>query len=111
MLMANFLSNRSPSALSARGFRNSETNTNTRRSFSGNPFTRPNIVVNPRNVNPPTHANTPATTVLRKSTGSSMFQDGKENHKDIVRSPARSYEKSFMAPTISVASKCTPSPR
>ncbi|XP_023739021.1 helicase SWR1 [Lactuca sativa] len=116
--MANFASNRSPSPLSARGFRNSETNTTTRRSFSGNPFTRPNAVVNPRSVNPPTPANTPATTdhtkrgsVLRKSTGSSMFQDGKENHKDIVRSPARSYEKGFMAPTISAASKFTPSPR
>ncbi|CAH1426110.1 unnamed protein product [Lactuca virosa] len=116
--MANFASNRSPSPLSARGFRNSETNTTTRRSFSGNPFTRPNAAVNPRSVNPPTPANTPATTdhtkrgsVLRKSTGSSMFQDGKENHKDIVRSPARSYEKSFMAPTISAASKFTPSPR
>ncbi|CAI9286972.1 unnamed protein product [Lactuca saligna] len=116
--MANFASNRSPSPLSARGFRNSEANTTTRRSFSGNPFTRSNAVVNPRSVNPPTPANTPATTdhtkrgsVLRKSTGSSMFQDGKENHKDIVRSPARSFEKSFMAPTISAASKFTPSPR
>ncbi|CAH1441261.1 unnamed protein product [Lactuca virosa] len=102
----------------SKGFRISETNTTTRRSFSGNPFTRPNTVVNPRCVNPPTPTNTPATTdhtkrgsVLRKSTGSSMFQDGKENHKDIVRSPARSYEKSFMAPTISAASKFTPSPR
>ena len=50
--------------------------------------------------------------ILRKNTGSSMFQDGKENHKDMIRSPARSsYEKSFMAPTISAASKFTPSPR
>ncbi|KAI3789142.1 hypothetical protein L2E82_01930 [Cichorium intybus] len=115
--MSNFTSNRSPSPI-ARNYRNSETNTTTRRSFSGNPFARPNTSVNPRSVNPPTPANTPATTdhmkrgsMLRKSTGSSMFQDGKENQKDMIRSPARSYEKSFMAPTISAASKFTPSPR
>ncbi|CAI9268996.1 unnamed protein product [Lactuca saligna] len=116
--MANFTSNRSSSLLSARGFRNSEINTTIRRSFSGNPFTRPNIVVNPRSINPATPANTLATIdhtkrgpLLRKSTSRSMFQYGKENHKDIVRSPARSYEKSFMAPTIKAASKFTPSPR
>ncbi|KAI3525504.1 hypothetical protein L1887_04344 [Cichorium endivia] len=115
--MSNFTSNRSPSPI-ARNYRNSETNTTTRRSFSGNPFARPNTSVNARSVNPPTPANTPATTdntkrgsILRKSTGSSMFQDGKENQKDMIRSPARSYEKSFMAPTISAASKFTPSPR
>lgn len=55
--------------------------------------------------------NTKRGLVLRKSIGSSMFQDGKENHKDIVRSPTRSYEKSFMEPTILAASKFTPSPR
>ncbi|KAL4591784.1 hypothetical protein LXL04_004755 [Taraxacum kok-saghyz] len=117
--MENTAPNRSPSPLSSRICRNSEANTTTRRSFSGNPFARPNPPANPRTVNPPTPANTPATadhlkkgSILRKSTGSSMFQDGKENHKDMIRSPARSsYEKSFMAPTISATSKFTPSPR
>lgn len=40
-----------------------------------------------------------------------MFQDGKENHKDALRSPAKIASKNFMAPTISAASKFTPSPR
>lgn len=53
--------------------------------------------------------------MVRKSTGSSsMFQEGKENHKDVnvIRSPAaKGGSKNFMAPTISAASKFTPSPR
>ncbi|KAI3815304.1 hypothetical protein L1987_14967 [Smallanthus sonchifolius] len=89
-------SNRSPSPLTPRNCRNSEAYSTTRRSFSGNPFARPNSLINP---NPERNSFT------RKSIGS-MFQDGKENHKD-----AKFVSKNFMAPTISAASKFTPSPR
>ncbi|KAI3774639.1 hypothetical protein L1987_49198 [Smallanthus sonchifolius] len=87
-------SNRSPSPLSSRNWRN------------------------PKSSNPPTPANTPTATDLTKRNSinrksmSSLFQDGKENHKDaLLRSPAKTGSKSFMAPTISAASKFTPSPR
>ncbi|XP_071714983.1 uncharacterized protein [Rutidosis leptorrhynchoides] len=119
--MANIESNRSPSPLTSRNFRNSETNSNTRRSFNGNPFSRPNSLTSPKNLNAPTPANTPATTdhpkrnmLVRKSVGnstSSMFQDGKENQKDALKSPAKGGSKNFMSPTISAASKFNPSPR
>nr|XP_043626329.1 uncharacterized protein LOC122597818 [Erigeron canadensis] len=118
--MSNIGSNRSPSPLSSRNCRNSESNSTMRRSFNENPFgSRPNALINPKNLNPPTPANTPTTTdhmkrnsITRKSVGSgSMFQDGKENHKDALRSPAKGGSKNFMAPTISAASKFTPSPR
>ncbi|XP_024979071.1 uncharacterized protein LOC112516285 [Cynara cardunculus var. scolymus] len=116
--MANIASSRSPSPLSTRNCRNSEVNSTTRRSFNGNPFARPTALTNPRSLNPPTPANSPATidhvkrhSIGRKSVGNSMFQDGKENHKDTIRSPAKGGSKNFMAPTISAASKFTPSPR
>ncbi|KAI3715947.1 hypothetical protein L6452_22939 [Arctium lappa] len=110
--------NRSPSPLSTRNCRNSEMNSTTRRSFNGNPFARPTALTNPRSLNPPTPANTPAAidhvkrhSIGRKSVGNSMFLDGKENHKDTIRSPAKGGSKNFMSPTISAASKFTPSPR
>ncbi|KAI3803768.1 hypothetical protein L1987_31930 [Smallanthus sonchifolius] len=93
-LMSNMASNRSPSPLSSRNWRN------------------------PKSSNPPTPANAPTATDLTKRNSinrksmSSLFQDGKENHKDtILRSPVKTGSKSFMAPTISAASKFTPSPR
>ncbi|KAJ9538057.1 hypothetical protein OSB04_030790 [Centaurea solstitialis] len=118
-MAANIGSNRSPSPLSSRNCRNSEMNSATRRSFNSNPFARPAALTNPRSLNPPTPANSPATidplnrhSIGRRSVGNSMFQDGKENHKDtIIRSPAKGGSKNFMAPTISAASKFTPSPR
>ncbi|KAI7727958.1 hypothetical protein M8C21_002803 [Ambrosia artemisiifolia] len=112
-------SNRSPSPLSSRNCRNSEANSTTRKSFSGNPFPRPNVIITPKSSNPYTPSNTPTATdltkrnsIARKSINNgSMFQDGKENRKDALRSPARSVSKNFMSPTISAASKFTPSPR
>ncbi|GKA28851.1 hypothetical protein Tco_0715096 [Tanacetum coccineum] len=105
-------SNRSPSPLTSRNCRNSETNSATRRSFNGSPFARPNPLVNPKSANPPPiadHMKRNSTTPRRSICGSSMFQDGKENQKDLIRSPSPA--KGFMAPTISAASKFTPSPR
>ena len=40
--------------------RNSETSNPIRRSFSGNPFTKPSVVTNPRGFNPNTPANSPS---------------------------------------------------
>ncbi|KAK1417566.1 hypothetical protein QVD17_26695 [Tagetes erecta] len=106
-------SNRSPSPLSSRNCKNPAMNTTTRCSFNGRPNT------NPKTSYPPIPAaNTPTATtdptkrnsIVRKSTGS-LFQDGKENHKDALRSPAKTGSKNFMSPTISAASKFTPSPR
>ncbi|KAD0092166.1 hypothetical protein R6Q59_020758 [Mikania micrantha] len=115
--MSNMASNRSPSPFSSRNCRNSGTNSTTRSSYNGSPFARPNALINPKSSNPPTPANTPTTTdhtkrnsINRKSM-SSLFQDGKENHKEALRSPAKTGSKNFMAPTISAASKFTPSPR
>ncbi|KAL8188939.1 hypothetical protein R6Q57_029459 [Mikania cordata] len=115
--MSNMASNRSPSPFSSRNCRNSGTNSTTRSSYNGSPFARPNALINPKSSNPPTPANTPTTTdhtkrnsINRKSM-SSLFQDGKENHKDALRSPAKTGSKNFMAPTISAASKFIPSPR
>ncbi|KAM7479085.1 hypothetical protein LguiA_027298 [Lonicera macranthoides] len=117
--------NRSPSPNLARpnpNLRASETNSNMRRSFSGNPFARPSsLLTNPRSFNPTTPANSPADSGRRKSMGkeginSSRGYEEKENEKDFntkasrVRSPAKG-SKNFMSPTISTASKFTPSPR
>ncbi|KAJ0438357.1 hypothetical protein HanHA300_Chr16g0613041 [Helianthus annuus] len=112
-------SNRSPSPLSSRNCRNSESNSTTRKSFSGNPFPRPTNLTNPKSSNPYTPSNTPTASdlakrnsIVRKSIGGgSMFQDGKENRKDAFRSPAKVSTKNFMSPTISATSKVTPSPR
>ncbi|PWA50300.1 hypothetical protein CTI12_AA453600 [Artemisia annua] len=105
-------SNRSPSPLTPRTCRNSETNSATRRSFNGSPFARPNPLVNPKSANPSTvtdQMKRNSTTPRKSFCGGSMFQDGKENQKDSIRSPSPA--KGFMAPTISAASKFTPSPR
>ncbi|KAJ0821461.1 hypothetical protein HanPSC8_Chr16g0720481 [Helianthus annuus] len=112
-------SNRSPSPLSSRNCRNSESNSTTRKSFSGNPFPRLTNLTNPKSSNPYTPSNTPTASdlakrnsIVRKSIGGgSMFQDGKENRKDAFRSPAKVSTKNFMSPTISATSKVTPSPR
>ncbi|KAM0061974.1 hypothetical protein Hdeb2414_s0004g00142561 [Helianthus debilis subsp. tardiflorus] len=118
-LIVGMASNRSPSPLSSRNCRNSESNSTTRKSFSGNPFPRPSNLTNPKSSNPYTPSNTPTASdlakrnlIIRKSIGGgSMFQDGKENRKDAFRSPAKVSTKNFMSPTISAASKVTPSPR
>ncbi|OMO63403.1 hypothetical protein COLO4_32472 [Corchorus olitorius] len=93
-----------------------------RRSFSGNPFSKPSIVTNPRSFNPSTPANSPSDFPRRHSTGresiASLRDSDKENSKDQnpkptrVRSPAPSkVTKNFMSPTISAASKMNASPR
>nr|XP_023928809.1 uncharacterized protein LOC112040139 [Quercus suber]POE90405.1 hypothetical protein CFP56_59945 [Quercus suber] len=97
--------------------RNSETSNPIRRSFSGNPFTKPSVVTNPRGFNPNTPANSPSDFHRRNSIG--RDQGDKENTKDHnlkpgrVRSPAVASKctKNFMSPTISAASKITPSPK
>ncbi|XP_047312531.1 uncharacterized protein LOC124915826 [Impatiens glandulifera] len=91
-----------------------------RRSFIGSPFSRPSILSNPKTFCPITPANSPSSDLTgRNSFGlcSRTFED-KENDTDQsfkqgkVRSPAISKgSKHFMAPTISAASKFTPSPR
>ncbi|KAK3193137.1 hypothetical protein Dsin_024447 [Dipteronia sinensis] len=108
--------------------RNSEIKDPMRRSFTGNPFSKPSsIVANSRGgggFNPNTPANSPSDFPRRSSTGreslSSLrdFED-KENSKDSnlksarVRSPASASKgiKNFMSPTISAASKFATSPR
>ncbi|RDX81388.1 hypothetical protein CR513_37939, partial [Mucuna pruriens] len=103
--------------------RSSEISNPMRRSFTGNPFTKPSIV--------PIHgAKTPANSpsdFLRRSSvgiresGGSLrdFMDDKENGKDQilklakVRSPAACSKgsKNFMSPTISASCKINESPR
>ncbi|KAL5787989.1 hypothetical protein ACOSP7_004938 [Xanthoceras sorbifolium] len=107
--------------------RNSETKDPKRRSFTGNPFSKPSsIVANSRGggFNPNTPANSPSDFTRRSSIGreslSSLrdFED-KENSKDSylktarVRSPSSASKgtKNFMSPTISAASKFATSPR
>ncbi|XVE66691.1 hypothetical protein DITRI_Ditri08aG0098900 [Diplodiscus trichospermus] len=93
-----------------------------RRSFSGNPFTKPSVITNPKAFNPNTPANSPSDFPRRHSIGRESvvsFRDSdKENSKDQnpkptrVRSPAVSKGmKNFMSPTISAASKINTSPR
>ncbi|KAK3011998.1 hypothetical protein RJ639_011256, partial [Escallonia herrerae] len=106
----------SPSPISARAnpnLRASETNSSVRRSFSGNPFARTSILTNPKNFDPTTPANSPADLGRRILVG----KEEKENAKDYnlmkaakIRSPAKG-SKNFMSPTISAASKFTPSPK
>ncbi|KAA8545736.1 hypothetical protein F0562_020813 [Nyssa sinensis] len=120
-------SNRSPSPVSTRpnppNSRTPERNSTVRRSFSGNPFARPSIHTNPKSFNPATPANSPADLARRQSIGkdgvvSLRGYEEKENEKDQnlksrkIRSPINSKgTKTFMSPTISAASKVTPSPR
>nr|CAN75064.1 hypothetical protein VITISV_025472 [Vitis vinifera] len=115
----------SPSPVTSRSnpnSRNSEINNTLRRSFSGNPFTKPSIVANPRGFNPVTPANSPSDFPRRysiaKEGGVPPHQYEKENEKDQnakpvrIRSPAVSKgTKNFMSPTISAASKIAASPK
>ncbi|GFS42890.1 hypothetical protein Acr_00g0082340 [Actinidia rufa] len=81
---------RSPSPISARQNPNSrtpESNSNARKSFSGNPFTRPSILTNPRSFNPVTPANSPSDlgrkhSIGKESVGLSRGCEEKENEKD-----------------------------
>ncbi|OIV95832.1 hypothetical protein TanjilG_06808 [Lupinus angustifolius] len=107
--------------------RSSELSDPMRRSFTGNPFSKPSsLVANSRTFVPTTPVNTPTDSQRRKSVGGrevagSFFHlDDKENGKDQflkaskVRSPAAASSKSaknFMSPTISAASKVTMSPK
>ncbi|XP_047945801.1 uncharacterized protein LOC125192308 [Salvia hispanica] len=109
-------SNRSPSPLSSRPLnpnpRNPETNSTIRRSFSGN---RPSLLTNQRRLDPFTPANSPSDFGGRRSVGKS-WEEKENDEKDCILkgsklpSPAKGC-KNFMAPTISAASKFTPSPR
>ncbi|XWS54645.1 hypothetical protein CRYUN_Cryun10bG0106500 [Craigia yunnanensis] len=89
-----------------------------RRSFSGNPFTKPSVITNPRAFSPNTPVNSPSDFHRRHSTGRESVASDKENSKDQnakptkVRSPAISKgKKNFMSPTISAASKINASPK
>ncbi|KAK6136953.1 hypothetical protein DH2020_029314 [Rehmannia glutinosa] len=118
-------SNRSPSPLSSRPTnpnpRNSENHSATRRSFSGNnPFAKPSALTNPRRFDPITPANSPADFARRRSVGKEGnpkdCEEKENDEKDNIlktcklQSPAKG-SKNFMSPTISAASKFTPSPR
>ncbi|KAK4401786.1 hypothetical protein Sango_0919300 [Sesamum angolense] len=121
-------SNRSPSPLSSRPInpnpRNSESNSAARRSFSGaNPFAKPSVLTNPRRFDPITPANSPSDFARRRSVSKegtgSYLKDSEEKENDEkdhtlkasrLHSPAKG-SKNFMSPTISAASKFTPSPR
>ncbi|XP_075478264.1 uncharacterized protein LOC142519208 isoform X2 [Primulina tabacum] len=125
------VSNRSPSSNASRpsnlnpNSRNQENSPETRKSFSGgnNPLGKPSILTNLRRFDPVTPANTPSD-FTRRSVGKESCVDSffnvceeKENdEKDMnfkaakLRSPAKN-SKNFMLPTISAASKFTPSPR
>ncbi|XP_043709302.1 uncharacterized protein LOC122658418 isoform X2 [Telopea speciosissima] len=122
--------NRSPSPISSRTNPNSRSQESSgiRKSFSGDPFTRPSIVPNPRGFNPVTPANSPADFHQRNSSQNSSHREGlaslrvsyeqKENEKNQIIKPARvrspavsTGTKSFMAPTVSAASKINASPR
>ncbi|GER49133.1 hypothetical protein STAS_26356 [Striga asiatica] len=114
--------NRSPSPLSSRPTtnpnpRNSEIHSSTRRSFNGNSSLKPSSLTNPRRFDPITPANSPSVVSGRSSVGKdctgSYLKDceGKENsERDQIKSPAKG-SKNFMTPTISAASKITPSPK
>ncbi|GFP88662.1 hypothetical protein PHJA_001009900 [Phtheirospermum japonicum] len=113
-------SNRSPSPISSRptnpNSRSSEIYSTTRRSFNGN-----NSFAKPKRLDPITPANSPSEFARRRSAGSGSClknSEEKENNDEKdqfmktskLQSPAKG-SKSFMAPTISAASKFTPSPR
>ncbi|KAK7363746.1 hypothetical protein VNO77_05900 [Canavalia gladiata] len=106
--------------------RSSEISNPMRRSFTGNPFTKPTVIANPRTNFPITPANSPSdfprrsSVGIRESAGSLRdITDDKENGKDQilkpakVRSPAASSKgtKNFMSPTISASCKVNESPR
>ncbi|KAL6494637.1 hypothetical protein OROGR_031437 [Orobanche gracilis] len=123
-------SNRWPSPLSSRpntpNPRNSENQSTTRRSFNGNnPSAKPSALTNPRRFDPITPANSPSDFSRKPSVGKEGSGcclkncEEKENNEEKdqillktskLQSPAKG-SKNFMAPTISAASKFTPSPR
>ncbi|EYU37538.1 hypothetical protein ABFS82_02G047700 [Erythranthe guttata] len=122
--------NRSPSPLSSRPSnptnpnnpnpRNSENNPSIRRSFSGNTSAKPSLLTNQRRFDPVTPANSPSDFARRRSAGSKEGKSCEEKENDEkdhnlmkpsrLQSPAKG-SKNFMSPTISAASKFTPSPR
>ncbi|XP_009774755.1 uncharacterized protein [Nicotiana sylvestris] len=112
-------SNRSPSPLSAKPIpphpRTSEnTNSTARRSFNGNPFSRPSVLSTHRGFNPVTPANSPADSAKRVSnSGKEGGFEEKENELKAVklRSSAAKGSKNFMSPTISASSKIASSPK
>ncbi|KAL3813018.1 hypothetical protein ACJIZ3_014286 [Penstemon smallii] len=122
-------SNRSPSPLSSRPInpnpKNSDNNSSTRRSFNNNPYPKPSVLTNSRRLDPITPANSPSDFSRRRSVGKESMAMGsslkhceekENNEKDEIskafklQSPVKGC-KNFMAPTISAASKFTPSPR
>ncbi|KAL2537222.1 hypothetical protein Fot_18613 [Forsythia ovata] len=118
--------NRSPSPLSTRPInpntKNSESNTGARRSFNGNPFSKPYVHTNPRSFYPSTPANSPSDFARRRSLGKESIlasrdcEEKENNEKDHNLKAAKIRQaamvsKNFMSPTISAASKFTPSPR
>ncbi|KAL3350415.1 hypothetical protein AABB24_023071 [Solanum stoloniferum] len=111
-------SNKSPSPLSARPVPppHSRTSENTRRSFTGNPFSRPSVLSTQRGFNPVTPANSPADSARRVSNpgkeGLSWGYEEKENDSKSakLKSPAKG-SKNFMSPTISASSKIAQSPK
>ncbi|EXB61545.1 hypothetical protein L484_003739 [Morus notabilis] len=98
--------------------RSSEIGNPMRRSFAGNPFSKPSIVPNPKGLNPNTPVNSPSeyprrNSVSRESVVTLRDNEDKENGKMVkLRSPMGSKgAKNFMSPTISAASKINASPR
>ncbi|KAF1895302.1 hypothetical protein Lal_00043948 [Lupinus albus] len=109
-------------------FRSSELSDPMRRSFTGNPFSKPSsLIANSRTFVPTTPANTPTGSHIRNSVGGrkvleSFFSDHDENKENgkgqfLKASKAQSSAassksaKNFMSPTISVASKVAISPK
>ncbi|KAL8060779.1 hypothetical protein ABFX02_02G047400 [Erythranthe guttata] len=100
--------------------RNSENNPSIRRSFSGNTSAKPSLLTNQRRFDPVTPANSPSDFARRRSAGSKEVKSCEEKENDEkdhnlmkpskLQSPAKG-SKNFMSPTISAASKFTPSPR
>ncbi|XP_004231381.1 uncharacterized protein [Solanum lycopersicum] len=111
-------SNKSPSPITARPVPppHSRTSENTRRSFTGNPFSRPSLLSTQRGFNPVTPANSPADSARRVSNpgkeGLSWGNEEKENESKAakLKSPAKG-SKNFMSPTISASSKIAQSPK
>ncbi|XP_057419677.1 uncharacterized protein LOC130713874 [Lotus japonicus] len=98
--------------------RSSEISNPMRRSFTGNPFSKPSsVIANPRINFPNTPANSPSDFPRRSSVGS--IADDKENGKDSILKPAKvrspavcsKASKNFMSPTISASIKVNDSPR
>ncbi|XP_051146401.1 uncharacterized protein LOC127261990 [Andrographis paniculata] len=117
MAAAHSNSNRSPSPMAAGSrpinpnLRNLENNSAVRRSFS----VKPSVFTNPRRLDPTTPANSPSDFGRRHSVDS--YPKEKENYeKDHNIKPSKFHpsakgSKHFMSPTISAASKFTPSPK